>query len=171
MWYFDEVTLASSSLIEYNCQCGNVTMTHADIDPGPPAGKYFGLYCCNQIEPCQLKNDTITCTDGILTNINDKCGSVCPSAKVMSVIAISTDHYINKQNDNMCYEYGNIGLRGESSEFLYYNKIFMNSVVSKYTENFAENFCIQIFDNSAHLCVNTGKKNYEYNQCYSSIIQ
>ena len=169
MWYIDEVTLASSSLIVYNCQCGNITMTNADISR---EGKYFGLYCCNQIEPCQLKNDTITCTDGILTNINDKCGSVCPSAKVMSVIAISTDHYINKQNDNMCYEYGNtIGLREKSSEFLYYNKIFMNLDVSKDTVNFAKNFCSQIIDNSAHLCVNTGKKNYEYNQCYRSVIQ
>ena len=66
MRYIDEVTLAKSSLIQYNCQCGNITMTNADISL---EGKYFGLYCCNQIEPCQLKNDTITCTDGILTRL------------------------------------------------------------------------------------------------------
>ena len=166
MWYIDEVTLASSSLIVYNCQCGNITMTNADISR---EGKYFGLYCCNQIEPCPLKNDTITCADGILTNINDKCGSVCPTARLMSYIAISTDHNsTNKQNHNMCYEYGNIVTL---YDFLYYNKIFMNSDVSKDTENFAANFCGHSFDDSVQLCVNTGKRKYEYSQCYSSIIQ
>ena len=134
------------------------------------------------MEPCLLRNGTITCTDGILTNINEKCGGVCPTAYLMSEIALSTNQYTHKQNDSICYAYGNV----EEPEFgdfikfvvkrtskidrLYYNKIFMDSDVNKDQDNFAVNFCGQS-SSIAHSCVSMEKRKYEYDQCFSSDIQ
>ena len=119
------------------------------------------------MEPCLLRNGTITCTDGILTNINEKCGGVCPTAYLMSEIALSTNQYTHKQNDSICYAYGNV--EEHKIDRLYYNKIFMDSDVTKDQDNFAVNFCSQ--SSAAQSCVSMEKSKYEYDQCFSSVIQ
>ena len=152
-------TLTSIKELKYYCQCGNVNMSAIKNS--------HEFYCCNQMEPCQLRNGTITCTDGVITNINDKCGGVCPTADLMSEIALSTNQYTHKQNDGMCYAYGNV--EEDEYERLYYNKIFMDSDSIKDQENFAVNFCFA--DSGTQSCVGMEKRKYEYDQCFTSVVQ
>lgn len=156
-WYsIDLKTARSIKELEYNCQCGNVNKFTIE-NP-------HEFYCCNQMEPCLLINGTITCTDGIFTNINEKCGSVCPTAYLMSEIALSTNQYTHT---SMCYAYGNED--NDRISHIYYNKIFMNSNVIKDQKNFAIKFCGR--SPGSQLCVSMEKGKYEYDQCFNSIIQ
>ena len=66
-----------------DCQCGKETIPFLEAT-------YSKSYCCS--DTCSKENGTITCQEGNLKNLNNKCNNSCPFMKfnAMNKLAIST---------------------------------------------------------------------------------
>ena len=81
------------------CQCGQLTMTIEDLNR-------VKSYCCSPDWPCQDQGNKIVCQNGTVVKQNNKCANECPTAGIVSAIAIATkeacdlEHkcYQNKEN-------------------------------------------------------------------------
>lgn len=67
-----------------DCQCGNETITFLEAT-------YSKSYCCSD-STCNKENGTVTCQEGNIKNVNNKCNDSCPYLKfgAMNKMAIST---------------------------------------------------------------------------------
>lgn len=107
------------------------------------------------MKPCQFKNDTIICNDGIITDVDHKCGDYCPTAKFFSDIAISSNNF----NDNAIKCYGHKSKRS-------YNMIYQTTdqlgVLDDHT--FTKTFCGK---HHTLPCHSKAMGKYIYQECYN----
>ena len=128
------------------CNCGSETLT---------IGENITKYCCS-ISPCSTEGDTITCKQGTVQNLNEKCQKECPIGKwnTHSEIAISTTEILP---ENACIENQN----GTITNFRF-KKVYLpdTSIISD--EQFVEAFC----GNAGGVACNSSHSGtVQYRQC------
>ena len=130
---------ASKSL----CQCGQQTMAIYELDKSKS-------YCCSPDWSCQDQGNKIVCQNGTLLKYNDKCGNECPTAEVVSAMAIATKEACDQEgkcfkNKNTVYNVNEVCDHSQNDE-----------------SHFAEKFCGS--DSRSVTCFN----DVTIGQCYNT---
>ena len=82
---------------DQDCQCGQETIPFLEAT-------YSNSYCCS--DTCSKENDTVTCQDGNIKNLINKCNDSCPFLKfgdANNKMAISTTD-CNPEEEN-CFDF------------------------------------------------------------------
>ena len=105
-----------------DCQCGQETITFNETTC-PKS------YCCSE-STCSIENGIITCKEGNIKNLNDRCNNACPFLKslVTNKMAISTTDC--NLEEKYCFE-----LSGS------FNKICTNGSSDLDASSSFQNFC------------------------------
>ena len=136
-----------TQIFEGYCQCGKQTFHEDDMF-------IQNIYCCNRI-PCNQSGLNITCINGVTKKWNEKCqNDECPTAKIVSLMTLSSKETCMKINNANCFEPKDI--------YHSFNKVCDLNLDD---ETFKSKYCGSIKnEENCNSKYSTGK--YQLKQCY-----